>query len=79
MYDLDGSKVFTQTKLLCRLIQRSVSSSHKRHWLRVARYPFPEKLTSYVVSSVQFVDAPVSGGINAAAAGTLTFMVFFIL
>ena len=30
-------------------------------------------------SSVQFVDAPVSGGINAAAAGTLTFMVFFML
>ncbi len=25
--------------------------------------------------SVQFVDAPVSGGVNAAAAGTLTFMV----
>ena len=24
---------------------------------------------------VQFVDAPVSGGINAASAGTLTFMV----
>lgn len=25
--------------------------------------------------SVEFVDAPVSGGVNAAAAGTLTFMV----
>ena len=29
--------------------------------------------TSWV--SAQFVDAPVSGGINAASAGTLTFMV----
>ena len=66
-------------KVLRRLIQHSVSSSHKRHWLRVARYPSPQKITSYVVSSVQFVDAPVSGGINAAAAGTLTFMVFFML
>ena len=39
----------------------------------------PKKFISYVPSSVQFVDAPVSGGINAAAAGTLTFMVFFML
>ena len=30
-------------KVLCRLIQHSVSSSHKRHWLRVARYPSPPK------------------------------------
>ena len=68
-------------KVLRRLIQHSVSSSHKRHWLRVARYPSPQKIyfNVHVVSSVQFVDAPVSGGINAAAAGTLTFMVFFML
>jgi 3-hydroxyisobutyrate dehydrogenase-like beta-hydroxyacid dehydrogenase len=37
----------------------------------------PCKYTKYSVAgrSVQFVDAPVSGGVNAAAAGTLTFMV----
>ena len=29
----------------------------------------------HVIIMVQFVDAPVSGGINAASAGTLTFMV----
>jgi 3-hydroxyisobutyrate dehydrogenase-like beta-hydroxyacid dehydrogenase len=35
------------------------------------------KYSKYSVAgrSVQFVDAPVSGGVNAAAAGTLTFMV----
>ena len=31
----------------------------------------------HVIIMVQFVDAPVSGGINAASAGTLTFMVNF--